>query len=113
VSCIGARHCLCADSVPVLSEFAQQVLAVVQRLKANAYGVTIRREIVESTGRNVSIGCMHVMLDQLEGAGLVASRQGEATWERGGRPKLYFDITFAGEQVLIEQDQAFREELCL
>ncbi len=88
-----------------MSTFARQVLAIVQRLRGNAYGFTIRRELVESTGADTSIGSIYVMLDQLEGAGWVVSRQGEATPERGGRRKLYFEITSAGEHALIEQDQ--------
>ena len=39
-----------------LGEFEQMVLLALMRLGENAYGVTIRREIEERTGRAVSLG---------------------------------------------------------
>jgi PadR family transcriptional regulator PadR len=88
-----------------MSRFAQQVLAVVHRLQGKAYGYTIRRELVAITGGDVSFGATHVMLDQLESKGWVLWREGEATPENGGQPRRYYEITPAGEQALIEQEQ--------
>jgi PadR family transcriptional regulator, regulatory protein PadR len=44
----------------------QHVLAALLRLRGNACGVTIRREIAERTGREVAIGAVHATLDRLE-----------------------------------------------
>ena len=66
-----------------LGEFEQHVLAALLRLRGNAYGVTIRREIVERTGRDVAVGAIYATLDRLEAKGYVSSRLGESTPERG------------------------------
>ena len=85
-----------------LGEFEQHVLAALLRLRDNAYGVTIRREIAERTGRDVTIGAVYATLDRLERKGLVSSRAGEPTRERGGRAKRYFKIEGPGAKALNE-----------
>jgi DNA-binding PadR family transcriptional regulator len=85
-----------------LGEFEQHVLAALMRLRSNAYGVTIRREIAERTGRDVTVGAVYATLDRLEGKGYVTSWAGEATPERGGRAKRYFDIEGPGLKALEE-----------
>jgi len=83
-----------------LGEFEQIVLLALLRLRDNAYGMTIRREILKRTGREVSIGAVYATLDRLEQKGYVSSRQGEATPERGGRAKRYFRIEAPGRRAL-------------
>ena len=79
-----------------LGEFEQHVLAALLRLRGDAYGMPVRREIAERTGRDVAIGAVYATLDRLERKGFVSSRVGEATPERGGRAKRYFDIEAPG-----------------
>jgi len=79
-----------------LGEFEQLVLLALLRLGDEAYGVTIRREIAERTGRDVSIGAIYATLDRLEQKGFVSSRRGDPTPERGGRAKRYFRIEATG-----------------
>lgn len=83
-----------------LGEFEQIVLAAVLRLRENAYGMTIRREILDRTGRDVAIGAVYSTLERLEKKGFVSSRTGEATPERGGRAKRYFRIEARGVSAL-------------
>jgi PadR family transcriptional regulator len=83
-----------------LGEFEQYVLAAVLRLRDNAYGVTIRREIVERTGRDVAFGAVYATLDRLQAKGYVSSHLGEATRERGGKAKRYFEIQAPGVRAL-------------
>lgn len=83
-----------------LGVFEFTVMLAVLHLGANAYGMTIRREICERTGRDVSIGAVYATLDRLEEKGYVKSFLGEATAERGGRAKKYFQIRAAGERAL-------------
>ena len=45
-----------------LGEFEQVVLLAVLRLKADAYGMTIRREIEKRGGRKTSIGAVYATL---------------------------------------------------
>ncbi len=73
------------------------VLLAVMRLGPNAYGVTVRREIESTTGRDLSIGAVYATLVRLESKGLISSYTGEPTAERGGRAKRYFRMTAQGE----------------
>ncbi len=83
-----------------LGEFEELVLLALIRLGDDAYGVTIRREIEERAMRPTSIGAVYATLDRLEEKGMVSSRIGEATPQRGGRPKRYFKIEASGEMAL-------------
>jgi DNA-binding PadR family transcriptional regulator len=79
-----------------LGRFEELVLLAVVRLRENAYGVTIRREIAERTGRDVSFGAVYTTLERLQRKGHVSSRLGDSTPERGGRAKRYFRIEAPG-----------------
>ena len=68
--------------------------------------MTIRREIAERTGRDISIGAVYATLDRLEGKGYLSSSIREATAERGGRAKKYFKIRAEGQRVLRDSQQA-------
>lgn len=83
-----------------LGEFEILTLAALVRLGPEAYGVSVRREIESRAGRNVTIGALYATLDRLEEKGLVVSRLGEATAERGGRAKRHFEITAIGRSRL-------------
>jgi len=83
-----------------LGKFEEIVLLAILRLHQNAYGVSIRREIETETGRTTSVGAVYTTLERLEKKGYISSRQGEATAERGGRAKRYFEIEGAGAEAL-------------
>ncbi len=89
-----------------LGGFEQLVLLALARLGDDAYGVSIRREISERTGREVNIGAVYATLDRLEAKGLAVSETGEPTAERGGRAKRYFRLTAAGAAALEEACRA-------
>lgn len=93
-----------------LGEFEQKVLMALVRLGPNAYGVTIRQEISKRSGRDVSVGAVYTTLSRLEEKGFVKSKVGDATPERGGRAKKYFQITANGERTL-EAALAFYRQL--
>jgi PadR family transcriptional regulator PadR len=67
-------------------------------------------ELGQRLGRPMSLGVVHRTMQRLEEKGLVQSRFGEATAERGGRRKRLFSVTTAGEQSLREV-RRIREEL--
>ena len=79
-----------------LGEFELMVLLALMRLDDEAYGVPISREIEQRSGREVALGSVYAALERLEEKGLVASRLGDPTAERGGRAKRYFRVTEAG-----------------
>jgi PadR family transcriptional regulator PadR len=79
-----------------IGEFEQLVLLAVLRLGDDAYGLPILDEIRTQTGRSVLRPAVYVALRRLEQKGLVRSRLGASTPERGGRARKYFRVTAAG-----------------
>lgn len=96
--------------IDLLGTFEEFVLMAVLGLGGkNAYGVKIRQVVEEATEKSVSIGALYTTLDRLEKKGYVNSWKGEATPERGGRAKRYFEVTGAGEQALRDTAAARRK----
>lgn len=89
-----------------LDKMEEYVMLALIRLGANAYGVTIRKEVCERTERDISYATIYKVLDRLEQKGFVSSRLGESTAERGGRAKRLFLIEAPGELALNEERQA-------
>lgn len=83
-----------------LGEFEELVMLAVMRLGKEAYGVKVSDLIEEATGRRVSTGALYTALSRLEEKGFISSWMGEATAERGGRAKKYFEITSTGKESL-------------
>lgn len=83
-----------------LGEFEIMVMAAILRQGGDAYGVSIRQEIEDRTGRSPSLGALYATLSRLEKKALVRSRVGEATAERGGRAKRHYTIEPLGERLL-------------
>jgi len=77
-------------------EFEQMVLLAILQLGDGAYAVPIRHEIEERARRQVSRGALYTALERLEGKGLLTSRMGEPTAERGGRSKRFYKVTARG-----------------
>jgi PadR family transcriptional regulator PadR len=93
----------------LLGSLEHIVLLALLRLGNHAYGMTVRREIEERTGRNLSIGAVYATLERLEAKGYVSSFTGEPTSERGGRAKRHFRIEADGQQALRASQQAIRK----
>jgi len=89
-----------------LGDFEQLVLLALIRLGPAAYGATIRREIETRTGRDLAISAVYVTLDRLENKGLIRSRIGDPTPQRGGRRRKLVEILPAGSQAL---ERAYRD----
>ena len=75
-----------------LGEFEMVVLLTLLHLDEQAYGMTIRLEIEERTGRSVSISAIYTTLRRLESKGLVSSQLGAPSKSRGGRAKKFFRL---------------------
>lgn len=93
-----------------LGEFEEIVMLTVGILYKDAYGVSIKKEIETRLARNVSVGALQTALKRLEDKGYLKSHDGEATEERAGRPKKYFQITSLGKQAM-EHTKTTRDEL--
>jgi PadR family transcriptional regulator, regulatory protein PadR len=89
-----------------LGEFEQLVLLALMRLGEGAYGMAVRREIEERTGREVAIGAVYATLDRLEAKGLVTSAEGQTAAGRGGRARRFFSVSGAGLRALRRSQEA-------
>ena len=83
-----------------LGELEEMVLLAALRLEDGAYGAAILRELDERAGREVPRGSVYVTLDRLESKGMIASRAGESTPQRGGRAPRIVTVTDEGLEAL-------------
>jgi PadR family transcriptional regulator PadR len=90
-----------------LTDFELMVMLAVLRVRDDAYGVSIAREIEQTGGRPVTHAAVYLALDRLAGLGLVTSRLGDSTPERGGRAKKLFSVTPAGLAAIQRTRNAF------
>ncbi|MGH9630795.1 MAG: PadR family transcriptional regulator [Bryobacteraceae bacterium] len=93
----------------ILGPLEQIILLALVRLKSRAYGMTVRREIEQRTGRSISIGAIYATLERLETKGYVSSFTGDPTPERGGRAKRFFRLEPSGEEALRVSHDAIRK----
>lgn len=90
-----------------LGDVEHLVLVALLRFDRESYAVPIMREIRQRTGRNVARAAVYVALRRLEAKGLVSSRVGDATPERGGRAKRFFKLTRSGARQLRQSREEF------
>ncbi len=83
-----------------VSDLEVLALAALLRLGPEAYGVAIKDDIAERTGRDVSIGSLYKALQRLEDRDLVEAWIGEPTAVRGGRAKKHYRVLPAGREAL-------------
>ena len=93
-----------------LGEFEEVVMLTIGILNNEAYSVSIKDEIESRLSRSVSMGALHTALKRMEDKGYLKSFAGEATEERAGRPKRFFEITALGKKA-IQYSKSTREEL--
>ncbi len=73
---------------------------VVHHLQGQGYAVSIEQDLKARFGKSTSLGAIYTTLDRLEKKGLVSSRLGEPTKERGGKPKRFYRISASGQFAL-------------
>lgn len=91
-----------------IGAFEQLILFALIELGDEGYGAAVGRAIEARTGQETSAGAVYTALDRLEGRGLVESRIGEPTSERGGRRKKFYRPTPAGITELKRSVEAIR-----
>jgi DNA-binding PadR family transcriptional regulator len=84
----------------MLGELEQLVLLGVMRAGPEAYGVPVHDEIQRRAGRDLTLGTIYKTLTRLEEKGMVTSRVGEPTAQRGGRRTRCYQVTPAGARSL-------------
>jgi DNA-binding PadR family transcriptional regulator len=83
-----------------LGEFELYVMSALALLGDDAYGVTIRSEIEQRSGRHVAIGAVYATLARLADKGLVAFRISDPLPVQGGRSRKHARLTPAGRRAL-------------
>lgn len=89
----------------LLTRAEEILLMAIWRLQNNAYGVSIRKELAILTGKNWSVGAIYAPLHRLQNNGYVQSKMGEPFAERGGRSKVFYELTSSGKKALVEVKQ--------
>ena len=80
----------------LLTLHEQILLLSIWRLGEDAYGVSIRDQVVRMTKKEIVYGTLYNSLDKLAKKGLVVTTMGEPTPERGGRRKIYYSLSGEG-----------------
>jgi len=90
----------------LLGSFEQAVLLAVLRLRDEAYGRAILKEVQTRLERDEAPGAVHATLDRLERKSLLASHLGSGTAVRAGRPRRYYRVRPAGIRALNDAREA-------
>ena len=82
-----------------LGNLEEAVLLIALYLE-EVYGVSVAEEYKKQSGNDISIPAIHTVLRRLEDKGLLKSKMGESSPERGGRRKRLYEATAFGFQVI-------------
>ena len=93
-----------------LGEFELVVLLALARLGPGAYGASIHGEILEASGRDVSIPAVYVTLKRMERKGLVSSSMGASDASDVSRPTRNYRLTTEGAEA-VERSRILFERL--
>jgi PadR family transcriptional regulator, regulatory protein PadR len=83
-----------------LKQTEQVVMLAILRKQPDAYGVSIFEELENRLNKAVPMATIYATLESLEKKGFIKSKMGQATAERGGRAKMFFEITGKGQSTL-------------
>lgn len=90
---------------PNLGTLELATLLAVARFGDDAYGLAVRQDLSERTGRDYSVGAIYTTLQRLEDKGLLTSRASEPIPVRGGRSRRLFQITGAGARAIRDAER--------
>ena len=84
----------------VITRLEEAILVAIWRLKDDAYGVTINKQVSASSRKNYSLGALYFALDQLFRKGFVEKTLEHFYHEKGGRSRTYYTLTDEGKKAL-------------
>lgn len=90
---------------PSLGTLELAALLAVARLGEDAYGLAVRADLSDRTGRDYSVGAVYTTLQRLEDKGFLRSRSSAPLPVRGGRSRRHFSVTAAGARALREAER--------
>jgi len=79
-----------------ISRNEEIILLTILKLKGNAYGVSIRKQIFQDMGDKWSFASIYQPLDNLVRKKYIKRTKGDPTSKRGGKSKFYYEVTFDG-----------------
>ncbi len=83
-----------------LTRNEELILLSIWKLKDNAYGVTIRENFKQVTGKALNYGSLYNTLYLFVRRGFIESRESRPVAKKGGRRKLLYSLTTEGKQAL-------------
>ncbi len=86
----------------LLSRGEELILLAIMKLRENAYCIEILEQAEKDTGKKWTLGGIYAILNRLEKNGLIGSKFGESSPERGGKRKRYYEVTPGGVKELKE-----------
>ncbi len=84
----------------IITRLEEAVLVAIWRLKDNAYGVTINKEVSNSAKKSYSMGALYFSLDQLLRKEYVIKKLISIQHRKGGRSRTYYTLTPNGKEAL-------------
>ncbi|MGE0158220.1 MAG: helix-turn-helix transcriptional regulator [Gemmatimonadales bacterium] len=93
-----------------LGELEEMVLLAALRLRDDAYGASILRELDERAGRDVPRGSVYVAIERLASKGFITTSAGASSPKRRGRPRRMIRVTEAG-LAAVRRSHEVRERL--
>ncbi len=93
-----------------LGDLEEIVLLAVARCEPEAYGMRIRQEIEEQSGRSVAIGAVYASIERLQDKGYIRPAAAPGGPDRDARARRFFAITPAGRRA-VEETAALRDRL--
>jgi PadR family transcriptional regulator, regulatory protein PadR len=93
-----------------LGDLEEIVLLAIARCEPDGYGMRIRQEIEEQSGRSVAIGAVYASIERLEDKGYIQPTPPPDGPNRDARARRFFAITPAG-RVALEETAAVRDRL--
>jgi DNA-binding PadR family transcriptional regulator len=94
----------------IITRLEEAVLIAIWRLKEDAYGVTINKEVSKTSKKSYSMGALYFSLDQLLRKGYVNKRLVNLHHEKGGRSRTYYQLTLEG-RVALQQAKDYQNSL--
>ena len=83
-----------------LTKHEELILLTICKLKEDAYGVPIRKHIMELTGKSINYGSLCNTLYAMVKKGLITSQESQPQPQKGGRRKVIYSITLEGKKAL-------------
>jgi len=91
-----------------LTKNEELILLSIWKLKDSAYGVTIRDNFKQITGKALNYGSLYNTLYLLVRKGLIDSQESEPLSKKGGRRKILYSLTADGERALQKAQEMHR-----